>query len=98
MWERGFSKQAVTVRSLRPACCHPFRPQQLHGLLNAIEVDPSVNGKTASDLCNALKDAGLLAKPTQDHTIRLAVRMQLTSSLACTTDDLTPKLMPPLLL
>ena len=42
------------------------------GLLNAVVVKPSADGKTAADLCHALKDAGMLAKPTHGHIIRLA--------------------------
>jgi len=44
------------------------------GLLNAMVVRPaqSASDPTALDLCHALKDAGLLAKPTHDHVIRLA--------------------------
>lgn len=41
------------------------------GLLNAIVIKP-VNGKTAWDVCLALKDNGLLAKPTHEHIIRFA--------------------------
>lgn len=43
------------------------------GLLTAIVIDPKkANGKTAWDLCLAMKDNGVLAKPTHDHIIRLA--------------------------
>ncbi len=41
------------------------------GLLNAIVVKP-MNGKTAWDICLALKENGLLAKPTHEHIIRFA--------------------------
>lgn len=41
------------------------------GLLNAIVIKP-MNGITAWDVCMALKDNGLLAKPTHQHIIRLA--------------------------
>lgn len=41
------------------------------GLLNAVVVTPK-NGKTAWDVCVALKDNGLLAKPTHEHIIRFA--------------------------
>jgi len=41
------------------------------GLLNAIVIRPT-NGKTAWDVCVALKDNGLLAKPTHEHIIRFA--------------------------
>jgi ornithine--oxo-acid transaminase len=41
------------------------------GLLNAVVVRPK-GDKTAWDVCLALKDEGLLAKPTHDHIIRFA--------------------------
>ena len=49
------------------------------GLLNAVVVTPSADGKTAGDLCLALKEAGLLAKPTHDHIIRLAPPLVVTA-------------------
>lgn len=39
------------------------------GLLNAVVTEPN-NGKTAWDICLALKENGLIAKPTHDHIIR----------------------------
>jgi ornithine--oxo-acid transaminase len=39
------------------------------GLLNAVQIRPS-KGKTAWDLCLIMKENGLLAKPTHEHTIR----------------------------
>jgi len=39
------------------------------GLLNAIQIRP-VNGKQAWDLCLVMKENGILAKPTHEHTIR----------------------------
>jgi ornithine--oxo-acid transaminase len=41
------------------------------GLLNAIVIKP-IEGKTAWDVCLALKENGLLAKPTHEHIIRFA--------------------------
>ncbi|MBN1132617.1 MAG: ornithine--oxo-acid transaminase [Bacteroidales bacterium] len=41
------------------------------GLLNAMVIKPT-NGKTAWDVCIALKENGLLAKPTHQHIIRFA--------------------------
>ncbi len=41
------------------------------GLLNAIVIRPK-NGKTAWDVCLAMKDKGLIAKPTHEHIIRFA--------------------------
>lgn len=42
------------------------------GLLNAVVIKPYGNGKTAYDICLAMKDNGLLAKQTHDHIIRFA--------------------------
>ncbi len=39
------------------------------GLLNAVEIKPS-DGKTAWDICLAMKENGIIAKPTHEHTIR----------------------------
>jgi len=47
------------------------------GLLNAVVIEPK-NGKTAWDVCLALKDNGLLAKPTHDHIIRFAPPLVIT--------------------
>ncbi len=47
------------------------------GLLNAIVIRPK-NGKTAWDVCVALKENGLLAKPTHGHIIRFAPPLVIT--------------------
>ncbi len=47
------------------------------GLLNAIVIKPK-DGKTAWDVCVALKDNGLLAKPTHEHIIRFAPPLVIT--------------------
>jgi ornithine--oxo-acid transaminase len=47
------------------------------GLLNAVVVRPK-NGKTAWDICLAMKDAGLIAKPTHEHIIRFAPPLIIT--------------------
>ncbi|HXB11591.1 MAG TPA: aminotransferase class III-fold pyridoxal phosphate-dependent enzyme, partial [Bacteroidia bacterium] len=47
------------------------------GLLNAIVIKPK-DGKTAWDVCLALRDNGLLAKPTHDHIIRFAPPLIIT--------------------
>lgn len=39
------------------------------GLLNAVAIKPT-DGKTAWDVCLALKENGLIAKPTHEHIIR----------------------------
>jgi ornithine--oxo-acid transaminase len=47
------------------------------GLLNAAIIKP-MKGKTAWDVCIALRDNGLLAKPTHDHIIRFAPPLVIT--------------------
>ena len=47
------------------------------GLLNAVVIKP-VNGKSAWDVCLALKDNGLLAKPTHEHIIRFTPPLVIT--------------------
>ncbi len=42
------------------------------GLLNAIDIHTSEDGRTAWDVCLALRDNGLLAKPTHGDKIRFA--------------------------
>lgn len=49
------------------------------GLLNAVVVDESAKF-SAWDVCMALKDEGLLAKPTHDHIIRLAPPLVITDA------------------
>lgn len=48
------------------------------GLLNAIIVQPTPDGRTAWDVCVALKDKGLLAKPTHGDIIRFAPPLVIT--------------------
>ena len=47
------------------------------GLLNAIIIKPK-NGQTAWDVCVAMKDNGLIAKPTHQHIIRFAPPLVIT--------------------
>ena len=42
------------------------------GLLNAIVIKPTEDGRTAWDFCESLKNIGLLAKPTHGDIIRFA--------------------------
>ena len=49
------------------------------GLLNAIVIKPK-NGKTAWDVCIALKENGLLAKPTHGDIIRFAPPLVITEN------------------
>jgi ornithine--oxo-acid transaminase len=57
------------------------------GLLNAIVIKPT-NGKTAWDVCVALKENGLLAKPTHEHIIRFAPPLVITEEQLMDTVDI----------
>jgi ornithine--oxo-acid transaminase len=48
------------------------------GLLNAIVIDDSEDSSTAWDICMALKENGLLAKPTHGNIIRFAPPLVMT--------------------
>lgn len=48
------------------------------GLLNAIVIDDSEDSKTAWNICVALKENGLLAKPTHGNIIRFAPPLVMT--------------------
>lgn len=48
------------------------------GLLNAIVINDSEDSSTAWDICMALKDHGLLAKPTHGNIIRFAPPLVMT--------------------
>ena len=47
------------------------------GLLNAIAIKPT-RGKTAWDICLAMKENGILAKPTHEHIIRFTPPLIIT--------------------
>ena len=48
------------------------------GLLNAIVINDAADSSTAWDLCIALKNNGLLAKPTHGNIIRFAPPLVMT--------------------
>ncbi|MAY83742.1 MAG: ornithine--oxo-acid transaminase, partial [Flavobacteriales bacterium] len=49
-----------------------------NGLLNAIVINDSEDSSTAWDICVALRDNGLLAKPTHGNIIRFAPPLIMT--------------------
>jgi ornithine--oxo-acid transaminase len=60
------------------------------GLLNAIVIKPT-NGRTAWDVCLALKENGLLAKPTHEHIIRFAPPLVITEEQLMDTIEIITK-------
>lgn len=65
------------MRSLQQAC-GMITSVRGKGLLNAMVIKPLADGRTAWDLCLALKDAGLLCKPTHGDIIRFAPPLVMT--------------------
>jgi ornithine--oxo-acid transaminase len=61
------------LRSIRSNIVKDVRGR---GLMMAVELEPEAGG--ARQYCYALKDLGLLAKDTHDHTIRLAPPLVIT--------------------
>lgn len=49
------------------------------GLLNAVQIRP-LKGKKAWDVCLAMKENGILAKPTHEHTIRFTPPLIITEA------------------
>ncbi len=50
------------------------------GLLNAIIINDTPDSSTAWDICMALKENGLLAKPTHGNIIRFAPPLVMTKA------------------
>lgn len=50
------------------------------GLLNAVVIQPTADGRTAWDVCLQLKEKGLLAKPTHGDIIRFAPPLVMTEA------------------
>ncbi len=48
-------------------------------MLNAIIIEPK-GDQTAWDICVAMKDNGLIAKPTHEHIIRFAPPLVITET------------------
>ena len=59
-----------------PSLCPPFAEKDL----NAIVINDKPDSSTAWDLCVALKDNGLLAKPTHGNIIRFAPPLVMTAA------------------
>jgi ornithine--oxo-acid transaminase len=72
--------QGEFLRHKLQAIAHPaIQHVRGKGLLNAIEIKPFGHEKTAWDVCIALMENGLLAKPTHGNIIRLACPLTISS-------------------
>jgi ornithine--oxo-acid transaminase len=61
------------------------------GLLNAIVINDTEDSSTAWDICVALKENGLLAKPTHGNIIRFAPPLVITEEEIHTCCDIIEK-------
>ena len=72
-----FRERMRAVMARRPDLITTVRGQ---GLLNAVIIEETADGRTAWDVCVALAEAGLLAKPTHGDIIRFAPPLVITEA------------------
>ena len=72
-----FREQMRKLQTQRPDVVTEVRGR---GLLNALVINPSDDGRTAWDVCVALMERGLLAKPTHGDIIRFAPPLIITEA------------------
>ncbi|MCC9136545.1 ornithine--oxo-acid transaminase [Pontibacter silvestris] len=70
-----FRKRMTRMQEKRPELVNLVRGR---GLLNAVVIEPTDDGRTAWDVCVALMEKGLLAKPTHGDIIRFAPPLVIT--------------------
>jgi ornithine--oxo-acid transaminase len=70
-----FREQLRQLQAERPEVVAEVRGK---GLLNALVINPSPDGRTAWDVCVTLMERGLLAKPTHGDIIRFAPPLVIT--------------------
>jgi ornithine--oxo-acid transaminase len=72
-----FREQMRELKAQRPEVVDEVRGR---GLLNAVVINPSPDGRTAWDVCVTLMERGLLAKPTHGDIIRFAPPLVITEA------------------
>jgi ornithine--oxo-acid transaminase len=72
-----FREQMRQLQAQRPEVVDEVRGR---GLLNALVINPSPDGRTAWDVCVTLMERGLLAKPTHGDIIRFAPPLVITEA------------------
>jgi len=68
------------MRQVQRECPDTVELVRGQGLLNAVVIRPSADGRTAWDVCVSLMERGLLAKPTHGDIIRFAPPLVITES------------------
>jgi ornithine--oxo-acid transaminase len=79
-WAKMFRERMRRVQAQRPEVVELVRGK---GLLNAVVIKPTADGRTAWDVCVTLMERGVLAKPTHGDIIRFAPPLVITRS-SCT--------------
>ncbi len=72
-----FREEMQKVQAQRPELIELVRGR---GLLNAVVIRPTPDGRTAWDVCVSLMERGLLAKPTHGDIIRFAPPLVITEN------------------
>jgi ornithine--oxo-acid transaminase len=70
-----FRERMRRVQAQRPEVVELVRGK---GLLNAVVIKPTEDGRTAWDVCVTLMERGVLAKPTHGDIIRFAPPLVIT--------------------
>jgi ornithine--oxo-acid transaminase len=68
------------MRQLQRECPDTVDLVRGRGLLNAVVINPSKDGRTAWDVCVSLMERGVLAKPTHGDIIRFAPPLVITEA------------------
>jgi len=68
------------MRQVQRECPDTVELVRGRGLLNAVVINPSQDGRTAWDVCVSLMERGLLAKPTHGDIIRFAPPLVITEA------------------
>lgn len=76
MIENSAREGAYFLEQLKGIRANAVREVRGRGLMLAVELHPEVGG--AHRYCNALKDRGVLAKDTHEHTIRISPPLVIT--------------------
>jgi len=72
-----FRERMSALQAKRPGLISAVRGK---GLLNAIDITPSLDYGSASDVCLSLMKKGLLCKATHQHTIRFSPPLVITET------------------
>jgi ornithine--oxo-acid transaminase len=68
------------MRQVQRECPDTVALVRGRGLLNAVVINPSADGRTAWDVCVSLLERGVLAKPTHGDIIRFAPPLVITEA------------------